>query len=196
MKCSLLKECSIDMPNGPLPIMRHVTRDIRLGVAKHRAIKWTDFLYVGLALTIVHGCAKPDLIPQTKIKDTPQHREILQVVESYRRAMESLDPAGILTLAHPTYQDHSGTPEGSDDVDYEGLKKLLATRFKRATKIRYRIEYQELRIKGQDAEVDAYVDATFVYEAPNSPPRWRRLTDHNRFRLLKEGNRWRFLSGL
>ena len=192
MKCRSIKERIIVVPNGPRPILCPIIQVTRLNLA----IKWAAFLYAGLALITAYGCAKPDLIPQTKIKDTPQNREIIQVVDAYRRAMESLDAAGILTLTHPTYQDHSGTPEGSDDVDYEGLKKLLVTRFKRATKIRYRIEYQAIRIKGQDAEVDAYVDATFVYEASSGPPRWRRLTDHNRFHLLKEGDRWRFVSGL
>jgi len=144
----------------------------------------------------VSGCAKPSLIPNTKVKDTALNREILTVVEKYRRSMERLDAAAVLALVHPTYQDHSGTPEPSDDLDYNGLKELLRTRFKKAAKIRYHIEYLDVRTKGREAEVDGYLDATFVYREPKANAKWGRLTRHNRFRLLKEGSAWRFVGGL
>jgi hypothetical protein len=148
------------------------------------------------SLLVPWGCVKEKLIPETKIPDTTLNREILGVIERYRLAMESLDAAAVLSLVHQAYQDTSGTPEGNDDLDYNGLKNVLITRFKNTTKIRYRIEYQYLRIKGQEAEVDAYIDATFAYEDPKANPRWRRLTDFNRFHLVKEGNRWLFTTGL
>ena len=144
---------------------------------------------------LLGGCAKPGLIPNTRVKDTPENREILKTVELYRQALENRDPAAVLALVQPTYLDNAGTPEGSDDVDFEGLKRVLSTRFKRAKQIRYRIEYQAVRVLGREAEIDAYVDATFVYEPDTGPPRWRRLSDYNRFRLLKDGQ-WRFVSGL
>lgn len=149
-----------------------------------------------LMVMVLGGCAKPAYIPNTRIIDTPVNREVLEVVDKYRRAMERLEAAEVLTLVHPTYQDNSGTSEGDDDVDYDGIKDLLATRFKKTTKIRYRIEYQEVVVKGRQAHVDAYIDATFVYDEPSANPRWRRLTDHNRFQLIKDGKHWRFVSGL
>jgi hypothetical protein len=152
-------------------------------------------LYVVVGLVLA-GCAKPSLIPNTKVRDTATNRELIKVVESYRRAMESRNAAGVLELVHPTYQDNAGTPEGSDDVDFEGMKRLLTTRFKRTTKIRYRIEYHDVHTRGRDAQVDTYIDATFQYEPRGSPPRWRRLTDYNRFRLLRDGDHWRFVGGL
>ncbi len=150
-----------------------------------------------LAVTLLLGaCAKPGLIPNTKVKDTPENRALLKVVETYRQAVENRDAGGVMALVHPTYLDNAGTPEGSDDVDFEALKKLLATRFRRASKIRYHIEPQTVRVLGRDAEVDCYVDATFVYEPESGPARWRRLTDYDRFRLIKDGGEWRFISGL
>ena len=153
-----------------------------------------------LALTLlaatVSACAKDKLIPNTNVPDNKLNREILTVVEKYRRAMERLDAAGVLALVHPTYQDHAGTSEGHDDIDYSNLKELLKTRFKKTTKVRYRVEYRRVYSKGRQAEVDAYIDATFVYKEPNANPRWRRLTDFNRFRLIKEGSNWRLVSGL
>lgn len=142
------------------------------------------------------GCSKNKFIPNTRVTDTPLNREVLRVVERYRRAMSGLNAAEVLALVHPTYQDNSGTPEGSDDIDYEGLKTLLNTRFKNTSKVRFRIEYQDVTTRGREALVDTYIDATFVYNSPEANPRWRRLTDFNRFRLIKEKGTWRFVSGL
>lgn len=148
-----------------------------------------------IALT-AGGCQKPKFIPKTRVIDNKHNREVLQVVERYRLAMERRDTAGVLALVHPTYRDQSGTPEADDDLDFEQLKQLLKTRFKRATRIRYHIEYQGLSTKGREAMVDTWIDATFVYEQPDAMPRWRRFTDYNRYRLVKDGETWRFLSGL
>jgi hypothetical protein len=142
------------------------------------------------------GCAKPDLIPNTKVIDTPKNREIISVIEKYRQAMEDRDASGVLALVHPAYRDHCGTPEGSDDLDYNALKNLLAKQFKKTSKIRYRIEYQDIQLTDTDAQVDTYIDATFVYNEPKENPRWRRLTDFNRFHLVKDGELWLFMSGL
>ena len=142
------------------------------------------------------GCSKQKFIPNTKVVDTEINREILRVVEKYRRAASKLDKIAIIALVHPTYQDHGGTPEGGDDIDYAGLKTLLRTRFKRTTKVRMRIEYRSIELKGREARVDTYIDATFVYDQPGANPRWRRLTDFNRFKLIRENKRWQFISGL
>lgn len=152
-------------------------------------------LTLGLTLT-VGACSKQKLIPNTKVPDTKLNRDVLGVVEKYRKAMEKLDAAAVLTLVHPSYQDHAGTPDASDDIDYNGLKVLLGSRFKHTTKVRYRIEYQGVQVDGARASVDTYVDATFAYKDPKANPRWRRLTDYNRFLLLKDGDAWRLVGGL
>ena len=175
--------------------LRHDGDTVLTGSPK-MSFRATRFLLVCIALVAASACSKQKLIPNTKVRDTPLNREILTVVEKYRKAMERLNAAEVLTLVHPTYQDHAGTPKADDDIDYAGLKSLLATRFKHTTKIRYRIEYQDVEVKGREATVDAYVDATFIYEDPKANPRWRRLTDFNRFHLLKDGDTWRFVGGL
>ncbi len=149
-----------------------------------------------VAITAGAGCSKTKFIPNTKVKDTEVNREILRVVEKYRRAVAKQDKVAILALVHRTYQDTGGTPEGGDDIDYNGLKTLLATRFQRTSKIRMRIEYQDVKFKGREAMVDTYIDATFVYDQPGANPRWRRLTDFNRFTLLRDKKRWAFIGGL
>jgi hypothetical protein len=164
---------------------------------QHRTAPILLLSLVALLATLAGaGCSKQKLIPNTKVQDTEINREILRVVEKYRRAVAKRDKIAILALVHKTYQDHGGTPEGGDDIDYNGLKVLLSKRFSRASKIRMRIEYRSVGIKGREARVDSYIDATFVYDQPGANPRWRRLTDFNRFRLIKDQKRWQFISGL
>ena len=69
------------------------------------------------------GCATVNTIPGTKVADTKSNREILDVCERYRHAMEDRDATTLLSLAHPNYYEDSGTPLASDDYGYEGLKE-------------------------------------------------------------------------
>jgi hypothetical protein len=152
----------------------------------------------GLCFLLLLGasCNKGQFIPNTKVADSPVNREVLNIVEKYRNAMEHKDIATIVALTHPTYQHDSGTPDPADDIDYAGLRELLSTRFKHTNQVRCRIEYHDLEIRGETALVDAWIDAAFVYENPDGPPRWQRFTDYNRFQLVRDGNTWRFISGL
>lgn len=156
----------------------------------------TLLLAASLACTALVGCNKQKMIPNTKVADTSLNREILRVVEKYRRAAIKRDQVAILALVHPSYNDHAGTPKADDDLDFTGVKKFLKNRYKNATKIRMRIEYLKVAVKGREARVDTWLDATFVYNQPNGSPYYRRLVDNQRFTLLKEGATWRFVSGL
>ncbi|MBW2731443.1 MAG: hypothetical protein JRH20_03565 [Deltaproteobacteria bacterium] len=152
-------------------------------------------LLVFCAATIV-GCNKQKLIPNTKIHDNKINRELIRVIARYRDAMVHKDAVQILTMVHPTYQDQAGTPEPEDDVDFNQLKGLLEGRFQRTERIRYRIEFQRVDIRGREASVDTWIDATFVYKHPDQMPRYRRFADYHRYRLLNEDGKWLFIGGL
>jgi hypothetical protein len=66
-----------------------------------------------IALGLV-GCAH-DKIPLTNIDDTEENREILQVVQEYHKALESLDADAILQLVSPRYFEDNGNLEANDD---------------------------------------------------------------------------------
>lgn len=156
-----------------------------------RAARWL------VALTVIAGgCRHAQYIPNTKVVDTPLNREIVAVVEQYRRAMEERDAARVLTLADPTYSDQSGTPEADDDLDFASLKRVLPQRLHRCERVRYRLEYQRVEVRGRAATVDVWIDATFVYQQSREAPSFRRFTDYHRYQLLETDRRWRFVSGL
>ena len=142
------------------------------------------------------ACVKAALIPGTQIPDSPQNREVIQTVETYRRAMEELDSAKLMGLAHKHYYEHSGTPTGADDYGYKGLLKVLASRLKQVVSIRYSLKY--LRIHWNDekqAEVEVYASASFQLKSEEGE-QWHRLADYNKLVLVQEKDRWLFLRGM
>lgn len=167
------------------------------GRPSRRCRRWAPLaLVLGFAVLAAGGCAKQKLIPATKVVDNPENRLILGALENYRQAVERRDAARVYSLVHHTYQDNSGTPEASDDIDYATLAQVLRSRFKRCQRVVYRIEYQRVSFKRDQAFVDGWIDATFVYAQPDSPLRYQRHTDHHRFTLLKTKQGWRFTGGL
>ena len=96
-----------------------------------------------LGSTGVH-CAGNKVIPGTRIKDEPRNREVIQVMERYRRALESLKVADLMAMAHPHYYEHSGTPTGADDYGYKGLLKVIRKRMKQVLAVRCNLKYMRI----------------------------------------------------
>ena len=152
------------------------------------------FLVLALA-----GCATINVIPGTKVPDTKSNRELLEVVERYRHAMEDRDATTLLSLAHPNYYEDSGTPKGDDDYGYDGLKTVLTNQLKRVKSMRYEIEYRTIKVTGSDqskkAEVEVFLDGSFELAA-DAGDRYRRVNDYHHFVLEQKGDEWKFLSGM
>src|SRR4051794_35911350 len=129
--------------------------------------------FVLACLLFVSGCATVAVIPGTTVHDTKQNREILEICEKYRRAMEERDAATLLALAHPQYYEDSGTPKGDDDYGYQGLRDVLGKRLAQLRTLRYNIEYRSIEIEGNHARVDIRYDASFQL-ATEMGDRWER----------------------
>jgi hypothetical protein len=151
------------------------------------------------------GCAhRPRVIPGTEVADKRINREILQVLEAYRVAVEKGDAEGLFLMASDRYREDSGTPQGADDYGYEGLKDVLVGRFRMARDIRYAMKYVTIeRSCGDDslpqgcvAKVDVMVDASFTIVDARGKDRRADKRDQNQLVLEWSGERWKFLSGL
>ena len=147
-----------------------------------------------LALALA-GCATINVIPGTKVADTKANRELLDVLERYRHAMEDRDAATLLSLAHPNYYEDSGTPLASDDYGYEGLKDVLSRRLAALRTLRYNIEYRRVSITGHHAQVDIRYDASFQL-ATEMGDRWERKQNDKRIELENDGRRWLIIAGM
>jgi len=141
------------------------------------------------------GCAHLAVIPGTKVIDTKENREIIEVCERYRRALEERDPVTLLALAHPNYYEDSGTPKGDDDYGYEGLKEVLSRRLAALRTLRYNIEYRRVNIDGHHAQVDIRYDASFQI-ATEMGDRWERKQNDKRLELENDGKRWLIIAGM
>ena len=141
------------------------------------------------------GCATISVIPGTKVPDTKPNRELLEVCERYRHAMEDRDVATLLALAHPNYYEDSGTPSGNDDYGYDGLKDVLQKRLAAVKTLRYNIEYRRVQIEGHHAQVDIRYDASFQL-ATEMGDRWERKQNDKRLELENDGKRWLIIAGM
>ena len=150
---------------------------------------------LALVLVSVTGCANYALIPGTKVIDTKVNREIIEVCEKYRRAMEERDAPTLLALAHPNYYEDSGTPKGDDDYGYEGLKDVLQKRLGALKTLRYSIEYRRVEVAGHHAKIDIRYDASFQL-ATEMGDRWERKQNDKRIEMQNDGGRWLIVAGM
>lgn len=149
---------------------------------------------LGLGATV--GCAGNKLIPGTRIKDEPRNREVIKIVENYRRALESRKVTQLMAMAHPHYYEHSGTPTGSDDYGYKGLLKVIRKRIRQVMAVRCSLKYMRIHWPGKNqAEVEVYISASFQLKTSEGE-RWHRMTDYNKFVLVKDKERWLFIRGM
>lgn len=141
------------------------------------------------------GCATIKPIPGTKIADTPLNRDVLTRMEEYRVALEQRDATKLLTMASPQYYEDAGTPAGSDDYGFPGLKRVLDQRLSALRWLRFLVRYRDIRIDGNRASVDIKYDISFQLMT-DMGERWERKQSEKRLELIREENRWMFLSGM
>ncbi len=143
------------------------------------------------------GCSKPKLIPGTRIPDTRKNREIIKVVEKYRRALMNKEIGTLMSMAHPHYYEHSGSHKGEHHYGYKGLQKVLKKRLEQLRAVRYNIKYRKINwISENKVEVEIYIDASFQLAAGDDTDKWSRFTQHNKIVLTKENDRWLILRGM
>ena len=157
------------------------------------------FLAASASLTtgLASGCSRVKLIAGTGIPDNKKNREVVAVVERYRRAMIRKQTGVLMAMAHPNYFEHSGTPKGEDDYGYKGLLLVLRNRLPQLESIRYSIKYRKIHwLSPTQVQIEIYIDASFQLSVPGSSSKWSRYTDYNEIVLAKSKGRWLFLRGM
>jgi hypothetical protein len=159
---------------------------------------------LGIALVAsVAGCgAKVKYIPGTKVPYSASNESALKAVEEYRLAVERGDAESLMLMAHKQYWEDSGTPSGSDDYGYDGLRNVLETRLSKATDIRYTVRYVAVAQQCKTlqatcrATVDVLIDASFTIANVQGKPSRPDKRDQNQFLMEWDGKRWLFISGM
>jgi hypothetical protein len=166
--------------------------------------KWSALIVAVLVCTIGSGCAaKVAYVPGTRIPYSDNNKSVLDAVEEYRLAVERGDADGLMLMANKQYWEDSGTPTGSDDYGYEGLRNVLLTRLQKASDVRYSMRYMNVKQTcpgslhtGCRASVDVLIDASYTITDVLGKPKRPDKRDQNELVLEWDGHRWLFLSGM
>ncbi|MEW5851118.1 MAG: nuclear transport factor 2 family protein [Myxococcota bacterium] len=145
-------------------------------------------------LALTTGC-KPTLIPNSDVESTPRNRELADVMENYRKALESKDVNAVLALVSTEYFEDNGTSDPSDDYNFEGLRQHLTEDLQRVQALRVSIRMRRVEVDGDRAQVDYRFQTRALVSFP-SQEQWITKTDDNRISLRREGGRWRIVAGL
>ena len=153
---------------------------------------------LALALTpllLVAACATAK-IKGTDLDDTAQNREIVDVVERYRVAVESRDARSLKALASKHYYENASTTHTSgDDWGRPELEEVVERFKKHVMAVNYVIAIKAVRIVGNRADVDFVHTWAFQY-TDGERDAWTRSSDRNRLELIKESDGWHILSGM
>jgi hypothetical protein len=157
-----------------------------------------------LAVLSLTACAhNGSYVAGTKVPYSESNKSVLAACEDYRQAVERADADGLMLMAHKQYWEDSGTPSGSDDYGYEGLRNVLLSRLQQASDIRYSMRYLAVRQSCGDelkagcrASVDVLIDASFTVTNAMGQPKRPDKRDQNELILEWDGRRWLFLAGM
>ncbi|MCK5808609.1 hypothetical protein KAH37_06470 [bacterium] len=170
-------------------------------------MKRLTLLAMIVATLLFASCSKK-MIAGTKIEDTPQNHEILDVFYAYRQAMEKMDVENLEPLISKNYYDKNGTDVTTDDVDYEGIIKFLQSEeYQSLTKLHSTYVMKDLQIKSETEAVIFYFYELQARRKSNLPiseqelavskgGRWLKVADDMIMVLRKEGDKWLIVSGL
>jgi hypothetical protein len=146
-------------------------------------------------LPALSPAARARNIPNTEIRDTPDNRAVIAVVDAYRKAFDSRNTDAVMALVSPAYYDDAGTVDPSDDVDYKALPGVLRDTFTRISQVRIEFGITDIVVNGNKAQADLFYDAKYRVTTPRVEIP-KRDTDIQRLLLERDGQTWKIISGL
>jgi ketosteroid isomerase-like protein len=146
------------------------------------------------ALTALTACGAKR-IPGTEIRDTPDARAIVDVIDTYRQATERRDAPAVLALVSQSYFDDAGTADPADDVDYVQLKQLLPTHFQKLAAVRLGIGVREVQVKGDRALANVFYDSHYRVATATGEAA-KQNSDVSQMHFVREDKAWKIVSGL
>ncbi|MBN1947252.1 MAG: hypothetical protein JW797_16395 [Bradymonadales bacterium] len=157
---------------------------------------------LSLVLLDLTGCG-PALIDDSlvvaedaKVEDNEVNREIITLVEEYRRALEDKDLATLRRLVSSNYYENGGTNDtADDDYGYDGLANVLEMYSQNIRQLHLSVQVKQIEVRGNRANV--YMDFAYnMLYVVDGQERWQVDRNLNRLELIREGDRWRVLAGL
>lgn len=152
---------------------------------------------VGLAVVcaVASGCV-PHKIPGTDLDDNDDTRAVLDVINTYRRAVEKHDVAALIALAHETFRDDGGSASPEDDLDYASLATTLPDRLKEFQELRLDVVVK--RVEFEPGQNQARVTYTYqmTFKLPEYSSRAQSETEIKQMTLRRVDKGWKITSGI
>jgi hypothetical protein len=161
-------------------------------------LKRASIISCALWLGALSSACEPTLIPNTRVEDTAENREVVDFVEKYRLAVEARNVAALLSMVSVNYFDDMGTPAGEDDVDYDALKKGLQRMHEDVSGARYQVSYRAVTYAAdQHVLVDVLYTGWFrLVPVAGGEAQWKRRLSPHRLVLTRENKGYKVLSGM
>ena len=152
-------------------------------------------LIIALAITAV-GCAH-GTIEGTNVPDTDENRAVLEVLTTYRSAMQERDADKIISLVATDYFEDMGTIDQSDDYGYQHLtENVIPNSLKVAQEVYLTFEIHSIEVDGDSAWADVRYNARAKLGL-SSGDMWETHKDFNRIELsINDKGRWVIKAGL
>jgi len=147
-----------------------------------------------LALFLLAACS-PRRIPGTEIPENDDTKAITAAIEKYQAAAEARDAGAVLALVSPLYYDDAGTPDPSDDLDFERLARVLPADLGRVSGVRMSLRLNDIQVKGDRAQAFVSFDARYRV-ATKAGEVAKSQQDVSRIALSREKGAWKIVSGL
>ncbi|MBU1219584.1 hypothetical protein KKF34_17700 [Myxococcota bacterium] len=152
-------------------------------------------LILSIVAVLAVSCSDPKFIRGTKIPDNKQNRELIEVVEKYRKTLMKMDASGLIAMAHPDYYQPAVTTEDIP-YDYKGLKEALPKRFKLTRNIRFEMQYRKINWKDTEtASVEIFIDASYLIKV-GTEEQWKKKSDYWKIDLKKHEGVWKIIAGM
>jgi hypothetical protein len=151
-------------------------------------------LLLAVGAAVLAGCAHQK-IPGTEIEDSSDTRAIIDVMQSYRKAVEARDVQAIVALADPTFKDDGGSSSPDDDLDYATLAPKLTERFAKLDSVRLDLDIQRIKIQDNVAAAIYHYDTRFVVLSPLNKVQ-KADSDIKQMAFKRVGKDWKITSGI
>jgi hypothetical protein len=131
-----------------------------------------------------------------EIVDTTEHRQVLDVLAHYRRAVITKNFGALKRLVAPDYYENAGTTDTtSDDYGADDLPEVFELMAQGAEEIKYNVLVQSVEVRKDRAVVEYQFDYAFQYKVGEEEA-WDAGVDVNRLELIQQDGRWRIIAGL
>ncbi len=156
-------------------------------------------------------------IEGTKIPDSSEAREVIQVVEMYRKALERRDVDFLAAMVSPRYFEKNGNSNSQDNYDYNGLLGFLQSpEFRAVSQVRMKIIYKAVDFNNDETVATVTYNYTADFKMPPQNFRetvvplgdgyevrdnydeelWYSKNDQNQMVLEKRDDKWVILKGM